>query len=75
MAHFRRLFLDAMGTPPHRYILATRLEQARKPLATTSLPIAQISDECGFSSQSHFTACFRKAHASKPAGYRKHIHQ
>ncbi len=73
VAHFRRLFLEAMGTPPHRYILATRLERARKLLATTSLPIAQIGEECGFSSQSHFTACFRNAHASTPAGYRKHI--
>jgi AraC family transcriptional regulator len=73
VAHFRRLFLEAMGTPPHRYVLATRLEQARKLLATTTLPIAQIGDECGFSSQSHFTACFRSVHASTPAGYRKHV--
>lgn len=73
VAHFRRLFLAAMGSPPHRYVLATRLEQARKLLATTSLPIAQIGEECGFSSQSHFTACFRAAHASTPASYRKHI--
>ena len=73
VAHFRRLFLEAIGTPPHRYILATRLEQARKLLATTTVPIAQIGEECGFSSQSHFTACFKAAHASTPAGYRKHI--
>lgn len=75
VAHFRRLFLEAMGTPPHRYVLATRLEQARKLLATTTLPIAQIADECGFSSQSHFTACFKEAHASTPAEYRRHILQ
>ena len=74
VAHFRRLFLQAMGTPPHRYVLATRLEQARKLLATTSLPIAQIGEECGFSSQSHLTACFRSIYASTPASYRKHIH-
>ncbi|MCB1854810.1 MAG: helix-turn-helix transcriptional regulator, partial [Halieaceae bacterium] len=45
----------------------------RKLLATTTVPIAQIGEECGFSSQSHFTACFKAAHASTPAGYRKHI--
>ena len=73
VAHFRRLFQEAIGTPPHRYVLATRLEQARKLLATTTVPIAQIGEECGFSSQSHFTACFKAAHASTPAGYRKHI--
>ncbi len=73
VAHFRRLFLAAMGTPPHRYVLATRLEYARKLLATTSLPIAQVADTCGFSSQSHFTACFRTAHASTPAEYRQQL--
>lgn len=75
VAHFRRLFQDAMGSPPHRYILATRLEQARKLLSMTPLPISQISDECGFSSQSHFTACFRAAHASTPADYRNRLAQ
>lgn len=75
VAHFRRLFREAMGTPPHRYVLASRLEQARKLLATTTMPIAQIADACAFSSQSHFTACFRKTHASTPAEYRRHIQQ
>lgn len=73
VAQFRRLFLEAMGAPPHRYVLATRLEQARKLLATTSLPIAQIADVCGFSSQSHFTNCFKSAHASTPWEYRKQL--
>jgi len=73
VAHFRRLFQEAMGTPPHRYVLATRLEQARSLLAVTQLPIAQIADECGFSSQSHFTASFRAAHACTPAEYRNQL--
>lgn len=70
LAHFRRIFEDAMGMPPHRYILGVRLEQARKLLTLSALPIAQIAQECGFSSQSHLTACFRTTHAVTPAGYR-----
>lgn len=75
IAHFRRLFREAMGSPPHRYVLAARLEQARTLLAATSMPIAHIGEECGFSSQSHFTACFRAVHASTPAQYRLHLKQ
>ncbi|CAN7308736.1 AraC family transcriptional regulator [Pseudomonas sp. LjRoot71] len=71
LAHFRRIFEDAMGVPPHRYILSVRLEQARKLLTLSSMPIAQIAQECGFSSQSHLTACFRATHAVTPAHYRK----
>jgi len=75
VAHFRRLFNDAMGTPPHRYILSIRLEQARNLLTMSAMPIARIAQECGFSSQSHLTACFRTAHACTPAEYRMHSAQ
>jgi AraC family transcriptional regulator len=75
LAHFRRLFNEAMGTPPHRYIVSLRLEQARKLLTLSTMPIAGIAQECGFSSQSHLTACFRTAHACTPAEYRAHLAQ
>ena len=70
VAHFRRLFREAMGVPPHRYIQAARLQQARKLLATTGLPIARIAEDCGYSSQSHLSASFRAAHAATPAEFR-----
>lgn len=69
-AHFCRIFRDAMGVPPHRYVLATRLELARKLLAQSSLPISRVAEEAGFSSQSHLTASFRAAHSTTPAEYR-----
>ena len=75
LAHFRRLFNEAMGTPPHRYILGIRLEQARKLLTLSAMPIAGVAQECGFSSQSHLTACFRTAYACTPAEYRAHLAQ
>lgn len=70
LAHFRRLFHEAVGMPPHRYVLSVRLERARKLLTMSTLPIARVAQECGFSSQSHMTACFRAAHAVTPAYYR-----
>jgi len=73
--HFRRVFQEAMGAPPHRYILAARLEQARKLLTMTALPISRIAEDCGFSSQSHLTERFRTAHAATPAEYRAHVHR
>lgn len=73
LAHFRRLFQEAMGAPPHRYILAARLEQARKLLTQTTVPISRIAEDCGFSSQSHLTERFRTVHAATPAEYRAHV--
>jgi AraC family transcriptional regulator len=72
-AHFRRLFQEAVGIAPHRYVLAARLEQARKLLSLSEMPIARIAQECGFSSQSHLTASFRAAHAVTPAQFRARL--
>lgn len=69
-AHFRRVFEEATGTSPHRYVLSARLEEARNLLAVTNLPIAAVAQECGFSSQSHLTHRFRAAHGTTPADYR-----
>jgi AraC family transcriptional regulator len=73
--HFRRLFQEALGVPVHRYVQAARLEQARMLLGTTTIPISEIAEESGFSSQSHMTACFRAAHAATPAEYRKQVYR
>ncbi len=71
--HFRRLFQEAVGMTTHRYVLAARLEQARKLLSLSEMPIVQIAQECGFSSQSHLTASFRAVHAVTPAEFRTRL--
>ncbi len=71
--HFRRMFNDSIGSPPHRYILSARLEQARKLLTMTAQPISQIAQDCGFSSQSHLTTSFKAAHAATPREFRAQI--
>ncbi|MFI8608115.1 helix-turn-helix domain-containing protein [Pseudomonas sp. NPDC077649] len=72
-AHFRRLFQESVGMAPHRYVLAARIEQARKLLTLSEMPIARIAQECGFSSQSHLTASFRTIHAVTPAQFRTRL--
>ncbi|MGB8422488.1 helix-turn-helix domain-containing protein [Paraburkholderia sp.] len=72
-AHFCRLFQEVTGGPPHRYVLAARLEQARTMLTTSNQSIARIAQDRGFSSQSHLTSSFRKLHAITPAQFRVHL--
>lgn len=73
LAHFVRIFRDATGISPHRYVLSARLDLARKLLTQSTMPISRVAQECGFSSQSHLTACFRAAHSTTPAKYRAHV--
>ncbi len=73
LAHFARVFREATGIPPHRYVLAARLDFARKLLTQSNLAISRIAEESGFSSQSHLTASFRATHSVTPAQYRAHV--
>ena len=72
IAHFRRLFHETVGVPLHRYVQSVRLERARTLLSSSHIPIVQISQDCGFSGQSHLSASFKAVYAATPAEYRSH---
>lgn len=71
-AHFTRLFVRRIGMPPHRYILRARVERAMDLLSATRKPIVEIAAELGFSTQSHFTAAFKRITGITPTEYRRH---
>lgn len=70
-SHFRRIFHEAMGMAPHRYVRQLRLERVRELLTHTSYSIARIAAQSGFNSQSHMTACFSAAFGITPARVRQ----
>jgi AraC family transcriptional regulator len=70
-SHFRRIFHEAMGMTPHRYVQRLRLERVHELLTRTSFSIARVAAQCGFNSQSHMTACFSAAYGITPARARQ----
>lgn len=64
--HFLRTFKDATGMTPHAYLNVLRVERARMKMLTTSLNLADISAECGFSDQAHFTRAYKKVYGTPP---------
>lgn len=64
-------FKQYKGISPISYLIQLRIQQAKELLETTNYPIAQISDSCGFSSQSYFSQVFKKACGMTPNAYRK----
>jgi AraC family transcriptional regulator len=69
--HFARGFRKAMGRPPHRYVLALRIDRARTLLRRTSDEVAVVARRVGFSSQSHFGVVFKKQCGLTPNQYRQ----
>jgi AraC family transcriptional regulator len=69
--HFCRAFRVSLGESPHRYLLRCRVEQSEQLMRTTRLPLGQISAECGFSDQAHFTKVFSSMRGVSPGAWRR----
>ncbi len=72
-SHFRKLVKEQTGLSPINYVIDRRLDRAKYLLKYTSLPIAHISQECGFSTESQFCSMFRRSERVTPNGYRRQI--
>ena len=65
-AHFARAFRESLGQPPHQYLLALRLERARRLLETTHASLSDVAQRAGFADQAHFTRLFKRAFGVTP---------
>jgi AraC family transcriptional regulator len=69
--HFARQFKRATGLPPHRYVIARRVERAKELLkAGTDLSLVEVAVRAGFSNQSHFSHHFKRLVGVTPGQFR-----
>jgi AraC family transcriptional regulator len=71
--HFGAAFKASTGATPHRYVIEQRVERARDLLRDRGQGIADVAYAVGFSSQSHFTANFRRIVGVTPSRFRRSI--
>jgi AraC family transcriptional regulator len=69
--HFARAFKLTTGETPHVYVARRRIEEARRLLRETRLPIVDIAARVGFTSQAHLTTRFRQVTGVTPARFRR----
>lgn len=69
--HFARAFRRSAGMTPRAFVELRRVERARRLLAESTLPIAEIAIEAGFGSQSRLTTAFKRAVGFTPAAFRR----
>lgn len=69
--HFSRIFADATGVTPGRFLTAVRLFEAKRLLLTTSLNVSDIVCSVGYSSVGTFTSRFSRAVGMTPTQYRE----
>jgi len=64
-------FKKQTGQSIHQYVLALRIRKCAELLLRTPLSVAQVAEECGFSSPSYLAEYFKKVYRMTPADYRK----
>ena len=73
--YFHSIFSTALGQSPHEYLTKIRIEQAKKLLWDSSVPISDVAERCGFGSQQYFTKIFKKETGISPGKYRKSLYE
>ena len=69
--HFARAFRQTTGMPPHRWLLARRVDKAKDLLSQSPTALADIALACGFADQSHFTKVFTRMVGTSPGAWRR----
>ena len=70
-SHFARAFREAIGEPPHQYLIKLRVARARDLLENSALSIIEIALECGFNQPNHFASTFRLSTGMSPRAWRQ----
>ena len=71
--HFERAFRQAVGLPPHEYVLQRRIAAAQRLLLNQpKLTVGEIAARVGFSSSSHLAWAFRRETGHSPREFRRH---
>lgn len=68
--YFQRIFTAATGKSPHKFLLDKRLSVAKELLLVSNHSLAEISNMCGFSSQSRFNIVFKQNEGLTPTEYK-----
>ena len=70
LAQFHALFRQETGMPPLAWMARRRMRLAQDLLATTTLPVAQVAERCGYADPFHFSRVFRRHTGQPPRVYR-----
>ena len=67
--HLTRCFKKMTGYSPKQYIIACRLQYARRLLLTENLSVEDAAYKCGFSDVNHFIRSFKAYYGETPGKY------
>jgi transcriptional regulator GlxA family with amidase domain len=70
---FSRRFKKLTGLGLEAYLQKRRLDEAKRLLKATRLPVFRIAKDCGFKSNPYFVQLFRSKNGYPPQTFRKNL--
>ncbi len=71
--YFRKLFKGVYNTSPRKYIIELRIKKAKDLILSKEFNMKDISEMCGFESESYFSTEFKRICGCVPTAYGKNI--
>ena len=71
--YFSRVFARETGMTPHKYLITTRMANAKFLLKTSQMSVKEIAIRSGFSDESGFCTAFKKQEGMTPNEYRNTV--
>lgn len=68
---FKREFKRIFNDTPAKWVMKKRLNMASELLENTSLSIGEVTNQCGFENQTHFSRLFKEKTGMSPLQFRK----
>lgn len=68
---FSHAFKSATGFSPYDFVLNQRINEAKRLLNTTALPVGEIAEAVGFSNAANFVRVFRQKCGETPGSFRQ----
>lgn len=71
--YMAKIFKDVTGENVNRYIIRTRMKEAKRLLTDRELQIAEVARMVGYSSAAYFSAAFKEEYSISPKSYRDQL--
>lgn len=71
--HLCRVFKETMNMRPTEYLTRRRLQEAKRLLQRTELPISEVALQSGFPNAGYFCTVFKKHEGITPVAYKKSV--
>lgn len=68
--YLSHLFKKELGDSPFNYLISRRIEEAKRLLGHTDLPVHEVASQVGYGNEKYFSMLFKKVSGMTPSSYR-----